>query len=445
MFQYFVALYMNIVIYYIKRKGWLKGEMYMKAEIIAVGTELLLGDILNTNARFIARQLAELGITLQYQTVVGDNEQRLSEALDIAFNRADIIITSGGLGPTDDDITKETAAKYFNKEMVLDERSRDRLLTYFKGRNMSPTNMKQVYMPKGAIVLDNDNGTAPGCIITDKGKTIAVLPGPPSELVPMFENGVRSYLEKQQEFTLVSKVLHLSGIGESAAAEQIRELMQKSSNPTIAPYAKTNEMVFRITARGKDKEECQALIKPVADEIYSRLGQFIYGEDDETLVSAVMKRLIEKGLTVASAESCTGGMVASRLIDYPGASAVFMTGFVTYTNESKAKFLGVSEDTLEKYGAVSPQTAEEMCIGAAERSGADIGISTTGIAGPGGGTAEKPVGLVYIGVSVKGKAVTKKLQLSGSRNKIRNAAAAAAIELLRQQIIQEDKNGKSKN
>lgn len=417
----------------------------MKAEIIAVGTELLLGDILNSDAQYIARQLAELGITLQFQTVVGDNEKRLLEAIDIAFKRADLVITSGGLGPTDDDITKETAAKYFNKKMVLHEESKERLLSYFKGRNMSPTNMKQVYMPEGAMVLKNENGTAPGCIISENGKTIAVLPGPPSELKPMFENCVRPYLEKQQDFTLVSKVLHLSGIGESAAAEQIRELMQKSTNPTVAPYAKTNEMIFRVTARGKDKEECRAVMEPVVAEIYSRLGEYIYGEDDETLVSAVMKRLIEKGLTVATAESCTGGMVASRLIDYPGASAVFMTGFVTYTNESKARLLGVSEETLEKYGAVSSQTAEEMCIGAARACGTDIGISTTGIAGPDGGTAEKPVGLVYIGVSYRGRAVTKRLQLSGSRNKIRNAAAAAAIELLRQQIIQEDKNGKGKN
>ncbi len=417
----------------------------MKAEIIAVGTELLLGDILNTDAQFIARQLAELGITLQYQTVVGDNKKRLTDALDIAFKRADLIITSGGLGPTDDDITKETAAEYFNRKMVLHEESKNRLLSYFKGRNMSPTNMKQVYMPEGALVLDNDNGTAPGCIISDGKKTVAVLPGPPSELKPMFEKGVRPYLEKQQDFTLVSKVLHLSGIGESAAAEKIRELMQKSSNPTIAPYAKTNEMVFRITAKGKDKEECNALIKPVRDEIYSILGEYIYGEDNETLVSSVMKKLIEKKLTLAVAESCTGGLVASRLIDHPGASAVFMTGLVTYTNESKTRLLGVKPNTLDKYGAVSEQTAEEMCIGAAESCGTDIGISTTGIAGPDGGTEQKPVGLVYIGVYCKGKAVTKELRLSGSRNKIRNAAATAAIELLRQQIIQEDKNGKDKD
>ncbi len=417
----------------------------MKAEIIAVGTELLLGDILNSDAQFIARRLAELGITLQYQTVVGDNEQRLMDALDIAFKRAELVITSGGLGPTDDDITKETAAKYFHRKMVLHKESQDRLLSYFKGRNMPATNMKQIYMPEGAIVLNNDNGTAPGCIISDGTKTVAVLPGPPSELKPMFENGVQPYLEKQQDFTLVSKVLHLSGIGESAAAEKIRELMQSSTNPTVAPYAKTNEMIFRVTARGRDKNECLEIMKPVVDEIYSRLGDYIYGEDDETLVSAVMKRLAEKGLTVAAAESCTGGLVAARLIDYPGASAVFMTGLVTYTNESKARLLGVKEETLEKYGAVSSQTAEEMCIGAARSCGTDIGISTTGIAGPDGGTAEKPVGLVYIGVYFKGKAVTKRLQLSGSRNKIRNAAAAAAIELLRQQIIQEDKNGKDKD
>lgn len=412
----------------------------MKAEIIAVGTELLLGDILNSDAQFLSKELAELGITLQYQTVVGDNEDRLLNAMDIAFNRADLVITSGGLGPTDDDITKETAAKYFGRKMILHEESKKRLLSYFKGREMSDTNFKQVYMPEGAIVLKNENGTAPGCIIEEESKTIAVLPGPPKELIPMFMEGVRPYLEKKQDFTLVSRELHLSGIGESAAAEKIRELMQKSTNPTIAPYAKDNEMLFRITARGKDKAECEALIKPVTDEIYKKLGEFIYGEDSETLVSSVMKTLIDRGMTIATAESCTGGMVASRLIDYPGASKAFITGMVTYTNESKARLLGVDEDVLEKYGAVSSQTAEQMCTGAAERCGADVGISTTGIAGPDGGTAEKPVGLVYIGVSIRGKAVTKELRLSGGRNKIRNAAAVAAIELLRQQLkTQEDK------
>ncbi len=412
----------------------------MKAEIIAVGTELLLGDILNSDARFLSRELADLGITLQYQTVVGDNEDRLMNALDIAFKRADLVITSGGLGPTDDDITKETAAKFFGKKMVLHEESKERLLSYFKGRKMSDTNMKQVYMPEGAIVLKNDNGTAPGCIIEDKGKAIAVLPGPPKELVPMFNEGVRPYLESKQDLTIVSKELHLSGIGESAAAEQIRDLMRTSANPTIAPYAKDNEMLFRITARGKSKEECVSLIKPITEEIYKKLGSFIYGEDSDTLVSSVMKTLIAKGMTISTAESCTGGMVASRLIDYPGASKAFITGMVTYTNESKAKLLGVKKDTLDKYGAVSSQTAEEMCIGVAKKCGTDIGISTTGIAGPEGGTDEKPVGLVYIGVSVNADAMTKKLQLSGDRNKIRNAAAVAAIELLRQRLnTQEDK------
>ncbi len=411
----------------------------MKAEIIAVGTELLLGDILNSDAQFLSKELAELGITLQYQTVVGDNEDRLLDAMDIAFGRADLVITSGGLGPTDDDITKETAAKYFGRKMVLHEESKERLLSYFKDRKMSDTNMKQVYMPEGAIVLNNENGTAPGCIIEENSRAIAVLPGPPGELMPMFRKGVRPYLEKKQDFTLVSRELHLSGIGESAAAEEIRELMQTSTNPTIAPYAKDNEMLFRITARGRDRAECEALIKPVSDEIYKRLGRFIYGEDCETLVSSVMKALIDRGMTVSTAESCTGGMVASRLIDYPGASQAFITGMVTYTNESKARLLGVEEEVLEKYGAVSSQTAEQMCKGIAEKCGTDVGISTTGIAGPDGGTAEKPVGLVYIGVYIKGKAVTKRLKLSGDRNKIRNAAAAAAIELLRQQLnTQED-------
>ncbi len=407
----------------------------MKAEIISIGTEILLGDILNTNAQFIARELARLGITSYYQTVVGDNYERLAEAVRLAFSRADIVISSGGLGPTDDDITKEAFAEYFGRKLVLNESVWHKILKYLEGRGyIAESNKKQAVLPEGAVVFENNNGLAAGCAIEENGKIAVMLPGPPKEIVPMFKESVRPYLEKLQEVTIVSHELHLSGIGESAAAEAVRELMQRSTNPTIAPYAKNNEMLFRITARGKTKEECDAEIKPVIDEIYLRLGKYIYGNEDETLESAVMKDIINKGLTIAAAESCTGGMAAARLINYPGASKAFVNGMVTYTNESKNRLLGVKNETLEKYGAVSPQTAEEMCLGVARVSGTDIGISTTGIAGPDGGTPEKPVGLVYIGVAIKGRAVVKKLLNKGSRERIRTASTAAVIELLRQEL-----------
>ncbi|MDO4300840.1 MAG: competence/damage-inducible protein A [Clostridia bacterium] len=407
----------------------------MKAEIIAVGTEILLGDILNSNARFIAQELARLGITCHYQTVVGDNYGRLLDTVTLAFSRADIVITSGGLGPTDDDITKEVMADYFGRKLELHEPTWEKILKYLEGRDyIAESNKKQAVIPEGAVVFENNNGLAAGCAIEQNGKTAVILPGPPNEIIPMFKESVRPYLEKKQEVTIISHELHLSGIGESAAAEAVEELMQKSTNPTIAPYAKNNEMLFRITARGKDSEECNAVIKPVIDEIYSRLGRYIYGNEEETLESAVMKDIISRNMTVATAESCTGGMVAARLINYPGASQAFINGMVTYTDESKHRLLGVSNDTLEKYGAVSPQTAEEMCLGVAKASGTDIGLSTTGIAGPGGGTKEKPVGLVYIGVAINGRVIVKKLLNKGSRERIRTASAAAVLELLRQEL-----------
>lgn len=407
----------------------------MKAEIIAVGTELLLGDILNSNAQFLAQELASLGITCHYQTVVGDNYARLLDTITLAFSRADIVITSGGLGPTDDDITKEVIAEYFGKKLVLNKPTWDKILKYLDGRDyIAESNKKQAIVPEGAVIFENNNGLAAGCAIEKNGKTAIILPGPPNEIIPMFKESVRPYLQKMQEVTIISHELHLAGIGESQAAETIRELMQKSMNPTIAPYAKNNEMLFRITARGKNKEECNAIIKPVIDEIYSRLGRYIYGNDEETLESAVMKDIISKSMTIATAESCTGGMVAARLVNYPGASQAFINGMVTYTNESKHRLLGVSNDTLEKYGAVSPQTAEEMCLGVANVSNTDIGISTTGIAGPDGGTDEKPVGLVYIGVAIKGNVTVKKLLNKGSRERIRTASTVAVLELLRQEL-----------
>lgn len=409
----------------------------MNAEILAVGTELLLGDILNTNARYLSQQLAALGINVYYQTVVGDNKERLLAAYDAAFSRADLVITTGGLGPTDDDLTKETAAEFFNRKLVCDNESLEKISSYFKGTNkgMPETNKKQAYIPEGAVILKNPNGTAPGCMIEDNGRILIMLPGPPNEAEPMFENEVKPRLKAKQEHTFVSKSLHLCGIGESEAAEKIRDLMLSSSNPTIAPYAKTGEMLFRITASGKDEHEAKAILTPAVDKIYSILGEYIYGEDDITLAEAVMKQIIERGLKISTAESCTGGMVAAGLIDYPGASQAFIDGVVSYSNESKVRLLGVKQQTLESVGAVSEETAREMAEGIARVSDTDIGLATTGIAGPDGGTTDKPVGLVYIAVSIKGKTTVKKLMLKGTRQKIRSRAVTEILDLLRKTLI----------
>ena len=402
----------------------------MKAEILAVGTEILLGDILNTNAQYLSKQLALIGINVYNQAVVGDNHERLLEAFSLAFKRADLVITTGGLGPTVDDITKETGADYFGLKMVKDKTAEKNVCDYFKGREMPESNKKQSFIPEGAAVFYNHHGTAPGCMIEKNGKILVMLPGPPYEAAPMFEEYVLPFLKSKSESTIISKVLHLSGIGEAAAAEKINDIMNSSENPTVAPYAKPNEMIFRISAKGENEEQAKEIMTPVIKEIYSRLGEYIYGEDDCTLEEAVVKRLKEKNYTIATAESCTGGLIAGKIVDYPGASEVFIDGVVSYSNESKIKRLGVSEDTLNKYGAVSEQTAKEMAEGVKKALGADVGVSSTGVAGPGGGTAEKPVGLVYIAVSVKNHTTVKKLNLRGTRNRIRGRVVTEVMTLL---------------
>ncbi len=416
----------------------------MKAEIIAVGTELLLGDIINTNAKYLSEELAGLGIGVYYQTVVGDNRERLLKALKDGFDRADIIVTTGGLGPTDDDITKETGAEFFGREMYLDENIMEGIRAYFKGRKMADTNIKQAYVPSGGIVLENNNGTAPGIIIEENNKILIMLPGPPNEMRPMFEKAAAPYLRTKNSGAIVSRTLRLTGIGESAAAEKVEELMAEGINPTIAPYAKEDGVFFRITAKGADRDECQRLIEPAAREIYSRLGEYIYGENETTLAEAVVRELVGRKITIATAESLTGGMLASKLVDVAGVSQVFREGFVVYTNESKIKTLGVDKATIESFGAISEETAGLMAKGAAIAAGADIGVSTTGIAG--GGVIknptpnesdisyDKPVGRVYIGVYYKNNIYTKELNLRGNRQKIRGLSVTYALDFLRKII-----------
>lgn len=408
----------------------------MIAEIMAVGTELLMGNIVNTNAQFIARRLTDMGIFVYYQTVVGDNAGRLKNALNLAFERADIVITTGGLGPTQDDLTKETGAEYFHKKLILDEKSLESIKCYFakQGKTTNEGNKKQAYFPEGSMIIPNNHGTAPGCIIEENGKVMIMLPGPPSEVLPMFEEAIVPYLEKFQECTLVSKVLRVCGIGEGHMAEKINDLIM-NENPTVAPYAKEGEVTLRITARAKNKDEGIKMVKTMEDKIREKLGDDVYGEGDTNSLEEVIGRmLIDNNITISTAESCTGGLLSGKLVNYPGISSVFLEGDVTYSNEAKMRNLNVKRETLDRYGAVSCETAVEMAEGIAKKTGTVIGISTTGIAGPAGGTAEKPVGLVYVGLYIDGKTKYKELHLTGDRQKIRSRAVMQSLDFLRREL-----------
>lgn len=413
----------------------------MKAEIITVGTEILLGDILNTNSRYLSRELAAMGIEMYYQITVGDNEERLLKTLEESLNRSDIVICTGGLGPTEDDITKEVCAKYFGYELELHKSSLDAMIERFKHMNRVPTknNEKQAYFPKEAYVLKNDNGTAPGCIMEKEGKMIVVLPGPPKEMESMFENYVKPYLSKLTDDVIESEVLRIIGVGESKVENDILDIIDSQTNPTIATYAKGYECTLRITAKAKSVEEAKELIKPMSDEMKRRFGQSLYATGETSIEEVVAKMLVENNLKIAVAESCTGGMVSASLINYPGISSVFMEGCVTYSNEAKMKSLGVKKETLDVYGAVSPECAKEMASGVAARYNTNVGIATTGIAGPGGGTDEKPVGLVYFGIYINGKVITKKYVFNGDRQGVRERATRTILNDLRLELLNMEK------
>ncbi|MEY8516145.1 competence/damage-inducible protein A [Lachnospiraceae bacterium 29-84] len=412
----------------------------MTAELICVGTELLLGNTVNTNAAFLAEKCAMLGLSMYYQSVVGDNPGRLEEILHVAAARSDVVILSGGLGPTQDDLTKETAAKVMGMELVEDARAKAEITAFLekRGRRITENNWKQSMVPKGSKVLYNPNGTAPGVIMEREGTCMILLPGPPNELEPMFEDQVYPYLHSIQPEILCSKMVKLCGIGESLVETKILDLIEAQENPTIAPYAKTGEVHLRITAKAASEEEAYGLIAPVEEELAQRFGDLIYTDEPEVTLEMAIARLLEQGqLTVSTAESCTGGLLAGRLVNVPGISRYLREGYVTYSNEAKEKLLGVSHKTLEAYGAVSSHTAAEMAEGGAKAAGADICIAVTGIAGPDGGTEEKPVGLVYIGCYCKGKLYTEKNLYSGSRSKIREYSVASALTLLRRAILEE--------
>ena len=407
------------------------------AEILCVGYELLHGDIVNTNAAYLSEKLDSIGITVKRHTVVGDEPRDLMNALSEAFERADLVVTSGGLGPTYDDLTKETVAKHFGREMKMHIHSLERITDYFarSGRVMTKNNEKQAMMPEGAIVFDNDYGTAPALALEDEalGKTVIMLPGPPSELCPLFSEKALPYLKSRSNTVIFYRNLHFFGIGESALEEKLGELMTKSENPTVAPYCKEGEVRLRVTAGADSENEAIALCDGMTERIKaSDVGQYIYGTDVETLEEAVVRELTKLGLTLSAAESCTGGLIARRITDISGASSVFLGGCVTYTNEIKEKLIGVSNETLKRHGAVSAETAEEMARGVRRVTGSDIAVSATGLAGPSGGSEELPVGTVFVGISTKDGEKVKKLTLSSRRSReyIRQVSASHALHMI---------------
>lgn len=416
----------------------------MITELISVGTEILLGNIVNTNSAYLSEKCAELGLSVYYQTVVGDNEERMKSVIRTALDRSDIIILTGGLGPTEDDLTKEVTAEVMGIPLVEDPHSRELLEAYmnqYKNNNsqrrITANNYKQALIPKGALVLDNHNGTAPGLIIEKNNKIAVLLPGPPIEMKPMFEEEVFPYLRRRQPEIIYSQMVKICSIGESQVAEEIQDLIESQSNPTIAPYAKTGEVHLRITAKGESEKECRKLIKPVVLELKKRFGKNIFATDEKkTLEEAVVDMLKDQGLTLALAESCTGGAVASRIVNVPGASEVFGHGFVTYSNRAKRKFLGVKKPTLKVYGAISEKCAKEMAKGGCLAAKSDICLSITGLAGPDGGTEKTPVGTVFMGCCYNNKVIVREFHFSGNRLKIREQAAAHALAFLRDCMLE---------
>lgn len=410
----------------------------MIVEIISVGTEILLGNIVNTNAAYLSEKCAGIGLSCYYQDVVGDNEERLTNVIRTALQRADVLLLSGGLGPTQDDLTKEVAAKVLGRNLYLHESSKEAIDSFFKSRGIEITenNWKQAMMPEGCIVVDNPNGTAPGVIIEDEGKHIVLMPGPPNELVPMFESAIMPYLNALEPGIIYSQTVKICGVGESKAESMVEDMIAAQSNPTIATYAKTGEVHLRVTARAEDEKEAKKLVKPVVKELKGRFGNNVYTtQEDVTLERAVVDLLLANNLTVSTVESCTGGMLAARLINVPGVSEVFKTGYITYSNKSKRKILGIKKSTLEKHGAVSPEIAKEMAKGASLFAKADVTVGITGVAGPDGGSEEKPVGLVYIACSVCGRVNVRECHFSGSRMKIRESSVSAALSLMRESIL----------
>lgn len=410
----------------------------MVVELVSVGTELLLGNIVNTNTQYLAEKCALLGLSMYHQVTVGDNRERLSQVVETALKRSDVVILTGGLGPTEDDLTKEVCAEVMGFSLAEDAHTRDRINAYFKNsiyKEIPNNNWKQALVPQGAKVLDNYNGTAPGLIMEKEGKIAILLPGPPGELKPIFQEQVFPYLQKCQPEVIRSQMIKICGQGESQVEDKLLDLIDGQSNPTIATYAKTAEVHLRVTAKASSEEEAKELLKPVVKEIKSRFGNDVYTtKEEETIEMAVVRLLKKYELTVTTAESCTGGLISGRIVNVSGASQVFKEGFVTYSNKAKRKYLNVNKSTLKKHGAVSKQTAKEMALGGVFATGADVCVAVTGIAGP-VSESEKPVGLVYIACYLKDKVKVEEYHFKGNREKIREQSVVKALDLLRRSIL----------
>lgn len=409
----------------------------MNAEIISVGTELLLGDVVNTDTAIVARALTTIGVNLLHTVTVGDNPQRLQEALELALSRCDLVITTGGLGPTDDDLTKETIAKTAGQPLVEYPDIRTRIEEYFTGRTISENQYKQAMLPKECHILPNDHGTAPGCVCTTpQGKQVAMLPGPPSELEPMLHSYLIPYLQRANTEVIQSHKIRVFGKGEGAVAKEIDAFTQ-NANPSAATYASEGEMYVRVTAKAASQEQAEALCKPVVEQISACLGDFVYGIDVDSLEQCVIDILREQHRTIATAESCTGGLLAKRLTDIPGSSEAFEMGAVTYSNRIKSLLIDVPEELLEQHGAVSEPVARAMAQGVRKKAGSDLGIGITGIAGPDGGSAEKPVGLVYLALSDGKQTWVRNMPGGGmvrSREYYRWRAASTALDMVRRYL-----------
>ena len=410
----------------------------MIAEIICVGTELLLGDIVNTNAQFIAQQLSTMGISVYNQQVVGDNPDRLRQAAQLAKDRSDIVIYTGGLGPTDDDLTKQTVASVYSDSLEFNQKICDDIQDYFTrmGRTMTENNKKQAMLPEGCTVFSNDWGTAPGCAFDAEGIHVLMLPGPPSECTPMFRYRAVPYLRELAEGVIASHTLKLFGIGESAVESQLRAQMNAMTNPTLAPYAKEGECELRVTAKAATQEQAQALLAPTVEQIKELFGDLVYGVDVPSMEAVVVALLKEKNLTLGTAESCTGGLIAKRLTDLPGVSQVYKGGIVSYTNEVKHQVLGVPKDLLDVHGAVSAPVAKAMAEGARAALGCDIALASTGVAGPDKDDRGNEVGTMFVAIATPEGTHVRPLTLGSRpmRQRLRTQTASHTFDLARRYL-----------
>lgn len=414
----------------------------MVAEIIAVGTELLLGQIVDTNSVYISRKLAEIGVEVYFKSCVGDNRRRFEAVLRLALSRSDLVIVTGGLGPTEDDITASSVASVLGRQLVCSEAVASDIERYFArtGRKPAANNLKQAMVMADSIVIRNEVGTAPGQIVKDRDKTVVLLPGVPLEMTWMMETSVIPHLKAEGlagDQVISSRVLRVAGIGESSLVSEIADILDCQTNPTIAPLAVDGLVDLRITAKASGEALALEMIDSIAATIRDRMGVLVYGEDGEGLAAVVGSLLAERGLTVALAESCTGGLLGKMMTDVQGSSRYFLGGVVTYSNESKAKLLRVPDEVLREHGAVSRQTAVAMSLGVRELMGSSVSVSVTGVAGPGGGSAMKPVGLVYVAVACNSALSVARFMFSGNREQVRRRTSVAALNLLRRVLLPE--------